>query len=487
MLTKIKQLFSDSTAFAIALMGNKIVSFLLVPIYTRQLAASEFGDWDLTNTISLVLTYFCILGTDTALAYYFFDAKDKKDQDGYFTTAVFLPTLISVVFLVIVFLIGPSTASLLYQDPSGYPHLLTLAILVIVFNVIIQQCLAYARFNRQVKVFNIGSMSFVIGSSLASVYFVVVEKMGVVGIFYGQIVAQVVVAVVLLWYYRKNFTLSVKSHHVKNLLAYGMPLLPALLAFWVMNAVSRPMIYHMVSAEEAGVFGLAARFASIIALLTAAFQHAWRPFSVSIREREDAQTIFSLLGRAFLVVGTFFILFLTFFIEPIIRVVAGKPEFFHAYPYVWMLALGTVLNTMHLLLGVGLMLNKQTKKVSSTFMVAAVIYILGNAILIPMVGAWGTAAMNVVTYLYAVFSIYRKGQKVYPIDFRMRSMTLYMGIYLAVMTGLTYIQVNEWSGLWFYYVIATLLMMLAVFLTGLFNKEAIMALRERLPNIIRKR
>ena len=35
MLTKIKQLFSDSTAFAFALMGNKIVSFLLVPVYTR--------------------------------------------------------------------------------------------------------------------------------------------------------------------------------------------------------------------------------------------------------------------------------------------------------------------------------------------------------------------------------------------------------------------------------------------------------------------
>src|SRR5690606_585062 len=115
------------------------------------------------------------------------------------------------------------------------------------------------------------------------------------------------------------------------------------------------------------------RFASMIALLTTAFQLAWRPFSVSIKEREDAPRIYSLLGRAFLVVGTFFILFLTFFIEPIIQIVAGKEEYFAAYPYVWMLATGTLLNTMHLIVGVGLLIQKQTKEISKTFLVAALI------------------------------------------------------------------------------------------------------------------
>src|SRR5690606_31982516 len=122
---------------------------------------------------------------------------------------------------------------------------------------------------------------------LASVYFVVVENLGVKGIFYGQILAQSIVATFLLWYYRHKFTISVKQKHLRDLLSYGLPLLPALLAFWVMNAVSRPMIYHIVSSEAAGIFGLALRFASMIALLTTAFQLAWRPFSVSIKERED--------------------------------------------------------------------------------------------------------------------------------------------------------------------------------------------------------
>ncbi len=487
MLNKIKQLFSDSTAFLFALMGNKIVSFLLVPVYTRQLLSSEFADWDQTNTISMVLTYLCILGTDTAFAYYYFAAKDEKDRNGYFTAAVMFPTLISLVFLLSFYFISEPTSLLLYDKPEGYPHLLTMAVLVIVFNVIIQQILAYARYSRQVWTFNIGSMSFVIGSSLASVYFVVVEKLGVMGIFYGQIVAQAVVAAVLLWHYRGKFTLSMEKRHIKDLLVYGVPLLPALLAFWVMNAVSRPMIYHMVSPEAAGVFGLALRFASMIALLTTAFQLAWRPFSVSIKDREDAQQIYSLLGRGFLVLATFFILFLTFFIEPLIQLVAGKAEYFGAYPYVWMLATGTVLNTMHLIVGVGLLIQKKTKEISKTFLVAAIVYLAGNAILIPLIGPWGTAAMNVVTYLYAFLSVYRKGQKVYPVDFRMRSMMTYFGIYLAVLSAITFAQVQGWSGLWMVYLVALAVMVVAVFATGVFNKSSITFLRERLPNLLGKR
>ncbi|QKG85533.1 oligosaccharide flippase family protein [Kroppenstedtia pulmonis] len=477
MFAKIKQLFSDSTAFALALMGNKIVAFLLVPVYTRYLDPSRFGDWGLTNTIGIVVTYFCVLGTDTAFAFYFFESRDKQERDSYFTAAVFFPVVISLGFVLITSLISAPAAGLLFEDPEGYTHLLTLTILTIVFNVIIQQTLAYARFERQVKTFMIGTMSFVIGSSLASVWFVVFGKMGVMGIVYGQLITQSIVALVLLFGYRKHFTWQVKKKHLRNLLSYGVPLLPALLAFWIMNAVSQPIIYYLVSSEEGGIFGLAVRFASVIALITAAFQHAWRPFSVSIKDREDAKQIYSLLGRGFLVLGTFFIMLLSFLIEPVIKFVAGNPDFYAAYPYVWMLALGTLLNTIHLIVGVGLFVQKKTKTISKTFIIAAVIYLIGNFALVPFIQIWGTVSMTVVTYLYVFLSIYLKGQKVYKINFRIRSMLIYLFLFIFVMAFITWIQLNNWSHLWIYYICAVFLMSSAALLTGLFNAKSLSQLR----------
>lgn len=94
--------------------------------------------------------------------------------------------------------------------------------------------------------------------------------------------------------------------------------------------------------------------------------------------------------------------------------------------------------------------------------------------------------MNVVTYLYAFLSVYRKGQKVYRVDFRMRSMMIYFGIYLAVLSAITFAQVQGWSGLWMVYLLSLAVMVAAVFLTGVFNKSSITYLRERLPNLMKR-
>ena len=85
----LKQLFSDSAAFAIATIGNKLVAAMLVPIFTRNLhEAGQLADWGITNNYTLILTYLCLLGTDTAMAFYFFDAKDVRDRRTYLTNAV---------------------------------------------------------------------------------------------------------------------------------------------------------------------------------------------------------------------------------------------------------------------------------------------------------------------------------------------------------------------------------------------------------------
>ncbi|SDW39533.1 Membrane protein involved in the export of O-antigen and teichoic acid [Marininema mesophilum] len=477
MFTKIRELFSDSLAFSLTLMGNKIVAaFILLPLYSRNLG-TKIADVDQTNTVVMILTYFCIIGTDTAFAYYFVEAKNEKERHGYFTVAVFFPVLLSLGFLSITYFVSPSVTRFLYKHPEGYTHLLTIAVLTIVANVVIQQILAYARFARQSATFIIGSMSFVIGSNLASIWFLVGMKMGVVGFFYGQMVAQFVVAGVLLWIYRHHFTLTLEKRYLVDLLRYGVPLMPALLAFWGMTAVSGPILYHMVSREEAAIYGIAVRFASMIALITAAFQLAWRPFALSIKEREDARRIYSLLGRVFLVLGTLFILILTFFIEPLIKVVVGKPELFSAYRYVWMFTLGTLLNAMYLIVGIGLYITKRTKTISKTFVQAAVIYFVGILTLVPFIGIWGVAFMTVVAYLYIFLSIYRKGQKVFPIDFRIRSMLSYLAIFIGVMSFISWMQIYHWKGQWMIDLGLTAFMIGMIFMTGLFKVDSVRILR----------
>lgn len=197
-----------------------------------------------------------------------------------------------MLFLLVTLLFGDPLSRLLYNKP--YADVMAIAIAATVGAIVIQHTLALARYNRRVWLFNIMSMSYVIGSNLLSVIFLIYGQGGVRGIFFGQLVGQIAVAAILVFLFRREFTWRVKKKHLLDLLRYGAPLLPTMLAFWVMNAMSRPMIYHMVSESEAGIYGVAFRFATMVALVTSAFQLAWRPFAMSIKEREDAPAFIAL-------------------------------------------------------------------------------------------------------------------------------------------------------------------------------------------------
>lgn len=487
MLAKLKQLFSDSAAFAIAQMGNKLVAFLLIPVYTHYLDPGQYADWGLTNTITMIVSYFSILGTDAALAFYYFDAKEKQERRAYFTAATLFSAGVCTLFLIAALGLGSPLAQILYGRPTGYEYLLTLAMLATVASIIIQMNLAYARYSRKVWTFNAMSMSYVIGSALLNVVFLKYTDWGVNGIFVGQVLGGAVVALILVWMFRKEFTRKVRLIHLKQLLRYGAPLLPTLLAFWVMNMLNRPMIIYFVSREEAGLFEAAFRFASVIALITAAFQLAWRPFAMSIKERPDAPRIYSVVGRLFIVVGTLAIMGISFIIQPLMKLATGQPEYAQAYPYVWMLSLATVLNTFHLIVGVGLLIRKQTKVISKVFIVAAVFYVLGNLVAIPLFHNWGAGVMAMLAYLFIVIVIYRRSQSAYPIDFRMGSILLFLAVYLAVMAGITWIQVDEWSNKWLFYSLGLAIVIVSVFVTGVFRPQSFFVTLQRLPELLKGR
>lgn len=483
----LKRLFSDSAAFAVATIGNKLVAALLVPVYTRNLNESgQLADWGITNNYTLILTYLCLLGTDAAMAFYFYDAKDERDRKIYLTNAVLFSAGICFIFALLAFFFGDKVASIIYKTDQNYTQLLLIATLATLFAIIIQHLLGYARYARRVWVFNLFSMSYVIGSSLLSVAFVVMGR-GVLGLFYGQLIGQGIVAILMMILFRREFVLKPSKTHLNDLLRYGVPLLPTLVSFWVMTSVSQPIVYYLASIHHADIYAACLRLASMIVLITAPFQLAWRPFSMSIKDREDAKEIYGLVGRGLLVVGSLAIMLLTFVMKPLYQLFIGRPDLETGYLYVWTLSLGTLFNVMHTVFGVGLLIKKQTQKISHAFIIAAVIYLLGNIVLVPLYAIWGAVTMSVVAYFVVIILVYFQNQKVYPVNFRFRSMMTYLVIYLSMMVFITWIQVNQLSNQWIYYVVIFFVMVTTVFATKLFSWQSLNQIGSFLPRLGGKR
>lgn len=483
----LKRLFSDSGAFAIATVGNKLVAAMLVPVFTRHLnEEGQLADWGITNNYTLILTYLCLLGTDTAMAFYFFESKDERNRKIYLTNAVMFSAGICAFFIFLAMIFGKPLASIIYKTNQDYSQLLWVATLATLFAIIIQHLLGYARYARRVWLFNIFSMSYVIGSSLLSIVFVIMGK-GVVGLFYGQLIGQALVACILLFLFRSEFLFTPSRQHLGDLIRYGVPLLPTLISFWVMTSVSQPIVYYLSSIHNADIYAACIRLASMIVLITAPFQLAWRPFSMSIKDREDAKELYGFVGRALFVVGSLAIMVLTFFMEPLYQLFIGRPDLSTGYLYVWALSLGTLFNVLHTVFGIGLLIKKQTKKISFSFILAAIVYLIGNVVLVPLYGIWGAVTMTVVAYLIVIILVYLQNQKIYPVDFRFRSMLVYLFIYLAMMIGITWIQMHDWPNPWIYYLVAFVVMVVTVFATKLFSWKSLNRIGRLLPKLGGKR
>lgn len=475
MKTYIKRLFSDSMAFAVATFGNKLIAALLAPVFLRHLTGEgQLADWGLTNTYTLILTYISMLGTDMAMAFYFYDAKTEQDRKAYFFNAVLLSSGICTLFVLVTVVFGGSLSHVLYKSAFDNHQVLALATTATLGAVIIQHILGYARYNRQIWLFNTFSMAYVIGSSLFSVYFVLQGK-GVVGIFYGQLIGQVTIALVLLVLFRKEFSYQISLPHLKQLIAYGAPLLPTLLSFWAITSISRPIIIYMSSLHNADIYEATIRVATFIVLLTAPFHLAWRPFSMSIKDREDAPQIFGLVARLLLVVGTLAVMGMTFFVDPLFQLFVGRPNLSSGYVYVWLLSLGTLFNVLHTVFGVGLLIKKQTQKISKAFVLAAVIYVAGCLILVPRFHIWGAAVMTLVVYMVVTLLVYKQSQRVYPVPFRFGAIAGYMGIYIACMIGITVVQLEELAHAWAYYLVAFMITLLTAMGTKLVDVRLLVA------------
>ncbi len=83
MLEQLKKLGSDSLLYALMNMGTKLIAFFMMPVYTRYLGINEYGALEMLDMLISMLVFFVIFGTDSALAFYYFDTEDKNKKIQY--------------------------------------------------------------------------------------------------------------------------------------------------------------------------------------------------------------------------------------------------------------------------------------------------------------------------------------------------------------------------------------------------------------------
>lgn len=446
MFAQIKRLGADSLLYAFMNVGTKLIAFIMLPIYTSFLPdPAQYGVLDYLDRITSMLTFVVIFGTDSALAFYYFDTEDKKKRLDY-VRSVMTFRLMIVIITALVFLIGGQwLSSLILDDPKLY-YLLYIAIGVLALDTVIALILTVLRydfFTKKVVFFTVLKMLLIAILSYGFLKFVTPT---VDGIMYGRIISVAIVVILLIKPALKYARFTFNKKLLKEILAYAAPLVPASLAFWVIVNANVFFLKEFTSFREVGIYGTAIKFATLITLLTSGVQMAWRPFSMSLKDKKDSPILFAKLYYAILLVGTIGVLFVATFMPWIIHLLSDS--YHEAYKYVAILSAVTFLNFFYMIISVGIFFTKQTKIISYAFGMAAVINIILNLLLIPTFSIWGSVTAYLISYLIAITYIFFKSQKLYHVPVSFGKMTfLFISSLIAVM-AIVYIQessISDWN------------------------------------------
>lgn len=387
---KYTRLISNTLLFGISTFSSKVLSFALTRLYTSVLAEASFGVVDLVTACANLLIPLVSLGISNAVIR--FGLEKTIPKEGVFTSG--LVAIGSGFGLMLVLY------PLLSRIPLVAPYALLLYVYVLV-SCLRTLCCQFVRarlYTRLYAIDGILSTAYTVGFNIL---FLVVLDMGPTGYLLSIICADLLSTIglslvaVLPQYIRfKGFDWKL----LRAMLRYCLPLVPALMFWWITNASDRFFIAYMSGPEANGLYAAAYKVPTIVSIMSTIFTEAWQLSAVTDGQNEGRDKFFTNIFQALAAVSFIAGGFLICFCQPIMRVLVAK-SYFEAWRFIPFLVLATVYSALAAFLNSVYMVEKKSGLSLATMVVGAASNLLLNFLLIPRMGPNGAAFATMISYL----------------------------------------------------------------------------------------
>lgn len=393
MQEKYKYLTKNTALFAISSFGSKILSFLLVPLYTNILTTSEYGIADVITTTGTLIMYICTLDVADGVLRYVLDRRDKKDEIFSFGSRILLyGSLISVLVLFATWLLG------VFNWPAGY-YIFTF--LYFFFNATYDVLSKYLRAVEKVRDVAIAGLISSAGVIVGNILFLLIFRIGMYGYLIALIMGPllgIIYSVIRSDLQPSNFILcTCEKSMQKDILGYCIPLIFNNLALWINAFLDKYFVIAICGSAENGVYAVASKIPTILATCYTIFSQAWTLSAIKEFDKDDSDGFFGktydLFNAAMCIVCSGIILFNI----PLARFLYAK-DFFVAWQYSSVLLISVMFNSLTSFQGSLFSAAKESKTIASTTILSAVVNTVLNAIFIPVWGALGAAIATATAY-----------------------------------------------------------------------------------------
>ncbi len=453
-MSALKKLAGQTAIYGLSSIIGRLLNYFLVPIYTRVFLPAEFG---VVTEMYAYVTFLIILFTYGMETAYFKFSNGGDDPKKVYSTSLFsLAASSSLLVMLLIVFSGPLSAWLRYP---AHPEYITWFACILALDAVTSIPFARLRHENKPKRFafvkllniflNIGFNLFflLLCPYLKSKGFDAIDSIynpaiGVGYVFISNLIASIATLIFLLPQFA-DVPLLFDKVIWKRMIIYALPLLVAGTAGMVNETIDRILLKFLYpdpsqAMTQVGIYGACYKLSILMSLFIQTFRYAAEPFFFAQAKNENAKDVYAQVMKYF-VLGCSLIFLAVMLNMDLVKYFIGEKYHsgLHIVPVLLLanLCLGVFFN-----LSIWYKLSGETKYGAYMAIYGAVVTIVLNIWLIPVLGYTGCAWATLACYSSMMVISYFIGQNKYPVNYDLKRILGYIGTALVLFLLSNYIE-----------------------------------------------
>lgn len=428
-----KRLIKNSLIIAVGGLSSKVMAFLMLPLYTKYLSTSEYGSYDYIVSLATILLPIVTMLMQESMFRFLIDAKGKDDKKKIISHTFFLIILslsVASVVMVAIFLLTKN-------------NIFIFALMYLVALILGACTSALLRGEGKMIQYAVFNFSLTTSTMILNIIFIVVMKLGIVGLFSSYVIAHSFCSLIILFrikIWRLISFKNISSVRIKEMLKYSVPLIPNSISWTIINFSDRFIVYNVFGPSANGIYAISNKFPSLIDTIYGFFYTAWKESASRVLHSKNQSEIngfynllYSNLKRIMLCISLFVIAAM-----PMLFRIFIHNNYSGAYNYVFILVFGVYFSNISGFYGGIFSAYKKTKIMGTTTIMAALLNIIINIALIWRIGLYAAAFSTLFANLIACG--YRRIRLRELIEFKEDNRFIFVGTIVSVVVVFVYFK-----------------------------------------------
>ena len=423
MTSEYRTIARHTFVYGAGIIAAKMVSLIMLPVYTHYLSPSDFGVLELLETTVDVIGMLAGMGLAASAFKHYPELESEKERRGFVSSLLIGSAAVALLVSLVGIALSGFLTRLVFRDRAD-PLYFQVFFATFFFQSFSNIGLAVVRVEEKSLMYVVLTVLKLVVTVSLNIWFVVGLRAGVIGVLGGNAIGSCLLALALAVYALRRFGTHYSHATFRKLSRFGAPLGIASLGSFVLTYSDRYFLNYYHGSAPVGVYSLGYSFAFLLsAFAVVPFGQIWEPRRFVIAKQPDAQQVYR---RMFLYLNLALFggsIGLVLFTKDGLSVLVG-PGFVTAYRIVPLLLITTIVQQWNTYCSFGLYLKNATHVLAWAGTFAACVALLGNWLLIPRYGMMGAAWATVIAYIVRFIPTYVLAQRHYHVQYPWRKVAV---------------------------------------------------------------